>query len=154
VVCVRWNDAVAYCEWLSEQTGEQYSLPSEAEWEYACRASSETVYFFGDDEKQLEDYAWYSENSEGRTHPVGEKQANPWGLYDIYGNVWEWVQDWYERYSEEPQHNPSGPETGAFRIDRGGSWYSGSDYCRSASRDYWNDPADRGYLGFRLARRV
>jgi formylglycine-generating enzyme required for sulfatase activity len=80
VVCISWNDAAAYCEWLSEQTGERYSLPTEAEWEYACRASSETAYFFGDDERLLEDYAWYSKNSEGRAHPVGEKRANPWDL--------------------------------------------------------------------------
>ena len=93
VVCISWNDASAYCQWLSEQTGEQYSLLTEAEWEYACRASSETAYFFGDDEKELEEYAWYSKNSEGRTHPVGEKRPNTWGLHDISGNVWQWVKD-------------------------------------------------------------
>ncbi len=155
IVGISWNDAVAYCEWLSEQTGERYSLPTEAEWEYACRASSETTYFFGDDEKQLEEYAWYSKNSEGRTHPVGEKRPNPWGLHDISGNVWEWVKDWYGAYSSKPQRNPSGPESGASRVYRGGSWDSGAGRCRSAYRHYWRDPADRrSALGFRLARRV
>jgi len=173
VVCISWNDAVVYCEWLSGQTGEQYSLPTEAEWEYACRASSETAYCFGDDKKQLGDYAWYSKNSEGRTHPIGGKQANRWGLYDMHGNVWEWVRDWYGAYSKESrsvmgrirswfvadskasQRNPSGPESGAARVCRGGSWDYDADHCRSAYRDHWNDPADRdGDLGFRLARRV
>jgi len=154
LVCISWNDAVAYCEWLSGQTGEQYSLPTEAEWEYACRASSETTYCFGDDERLLEGYAWYSKNSERRTHPVGEKQANAWGLYDIYGNAWEWVRDWFGGYSIEPQRNPSGPESGTERVIRGGSWIYDAVHCRSASR-YREDPGHRsGYLGFRLARRV
>ena len=154
VVCVSWNDAVAYCEWLSEQTGEQYSLPTEAEWECACRASSETAYFFGDDEKDLEDYAWYSKNSERRTHPIGEKRANPWGLHDISGNVWEWVRDWCGKYSSEPQHNPSGHEAGADRVYRGGGWSLGADFCRSAFRYYWLPASRFNDLGFRLARRV
>ena len=155
VVCISWNDAVAYCEWLSEQTGEDYSLPTEAEWEYACRASSETAYFFGNDEKPLEDYAWYSKNAEGRTHPVGEKRANPWGLHDISGNVWEWVRDWYGDYSSEPQHNPSGPESGASRVCRGGGWGDGADILPFGVSRPLGRPASRGnHLGFRLARRV
>ena len=154
VVCISWNDAAAYCEWLSEQTGERYSLPTEAEWEYACRASSETAYCFGDDEKRLGDYAWYSKNSEGKTHPVGQKRANDWGLCDMHGNVWEWVRDWHGAYSKEPQQNPSGPETGFLRVVRGGSWVRGAESCRSAVR-YGIDPdVRRHYLGFRLARRV
>ena len=154
IVCISLHDASAYCEWLSEQTGEEYSLPSEAEWEYACRASSETAYFFGDDKKLLEDYAWYSKNSEGRTHPVGEKRANSWGLYDIYGNVWEWVRDWYGEYSSEPQYNPSGPESGYDRVIRGGRRGNPADDCRSAARRRYA-PANRDrFLGFRLARRV
>ncbi|MCK7582247.1 MAG: formylglycine-generating enzyme family protein [Chromatiales bacterium] len=154
VVCVSWNDAAAYCEWLSEQTGKRYSLPTEAEWEYACRASSEAAYCFGDGEQQLGKYAWYSKNSKDKTHPVGQKRANRWGLYDVHGNVWEWVRDWYGTYSEESQQNPSGPETGSGRIVRGGSWGGGAGLCRSAYRD-WCDPGGRyGLLGFRLARRV
>ena len=154
VVCLSWSDAIAYCEWLSEQTGERYWLPTEAQWEYACRASSEAAYCFGDDAGRLEEYAWYSKNSERKTHPVGQKRANAWGLYDVHGNVWEWVQDWYGSYSKEPQSNPSGPETGSARVVRGGSWLHDADRCRSAVR---ND-ADPGHrisnLGFRLARQL
>lgn len=122
VMHVDWNDAVAYCEWLSEQTGEAYRLPTEAEWEYTCRAGSDTTYCYGDDEDQLGAYAWYNANSENMTHPVGEKQANAWGLYDMHGNVLEWVQDWYGDYSEGLQHNPSGPAEGSDRVFRGGCW--------------------------------
>jgi formylglycine-generating enzyme required for sulfatase activity len=154
VVCISWNDATMYCEWLSEQTAEEYSLPSEAEWEYACRASSETAYCFGNDERLLENYAWYSKNAEGKTHPVGQKRANTWGLYDMHGNVWEWVRDWYAAYSGEPQRDPSGPETGSDRVFRGGSWYGDADYCRSAYRHCWLPDYRRYDLGFRLARRV
>lgn len=173
VVCISWNDAEAYCKWLSEQTGEQYSLPTEAEWEYACRASSGTAYCFGDDEQQLGDYAWYSKNAGGKTHPVGQKRANRWGLYDMHGNVWEWVRDWYGDYpegsrssawsrvrklfgasSKQPQRNPSGPETSSFQVFRGGSWDDRARYCWSAYRS-GNDPGFRvADLGFRLARRV
>jgi formylglycine-generating enzyme required for sulfatase activity len=154
VVGISWHDATAYCAWLSEQTGEQYSLPTEAEWEYACRASSKAEYYFGDGEKRLGEHAWYSKNAGGKTHPVGEKQANAWGLHDLHGNAWEWVRDWYGAYSKESQRNPSGPETGSDRVLRGGSWYDYAENCRSAVRDR-NVPRYRdGYLGFRLARRV
>jgi formylglycine-generating enzyme required for sulfatase activity len=154
VINVSWDNAKAYTEWLSEQTGEQYSLPTEAEWEYACRAESEAAYCFGDDEKLLEEYAWYNRNAGHKTHPVGQKKPNAWGLHDMHGNVWEWVQDWLGDYSKEPQHNPSGPETGSYRVIRGGSWGDDAGSCRSAYRDDWR-PGDRGgSLGFRLARRV
>jgi len=154
VVCISWNDAVEYCQWLSKETGEDYALPTEAEWEYACRADSETAYCFGDHEQPLEDYVWYSKNAVGRTHPIGEKQSNHWGIYDMHGHVWEWVRDWYGFYSKEPQHNPSGPESGSDRVNRGGSWNRDADGCRSAYR-FWFDPGDRSnVLGFRLARRV
>ncbi|MCP4410388.1 MAG: formylglycine-generating enzyme family protein, partial [Gammaproteobacteria bacterium] len=154
VVGISWYDAVAYCEWLCEQTAERYSLPTEAQWEYACRAASETVYCFGDGEQPLAEYAWYSENSGGKTHPVEQKRANVWGLHDMHGNVWEWVQDWYERYSKEFQHDPSGPEQGSSRVIRGGGWYYDAGRCRSAFR-VRGDPGYRdGDLGFRLARRV
>jgi len=103
VINVTWNDAVAYCKWLSEQTGTIYRLPSEAEWEYACRAGSEGNYCFGSDIARLKDYAWYTENSDGKTHPVGKKQPNAWGLHDVHGNVWEWCQDtWHENYKGAP----------------------------------------------------
>lgn len=153
VIHVSWHDATAYCEWLSEQTGKRYRLPTEAEWEYACRADSETAYCFGDDEAQLGAYAWFCKNSGGMTHPVGQKLANAWGLHDLRGNVWEWVRDWYDEYSEEPQQNPTGPESSSGRVGRGGSWHGGAKACRSAYRSHWGDPGLRSrHLGFRLAR--
>jgi len=95
VVCISWLDAQAYCDWLSGATGQTYGLLSEAQWEHACRAGSDGLYCFGDDEGQLEDYAWYSRNADDGTHPVGEKRGNAWGLHDLHGNVWEWCRDWY-----------------------------------------------------------
>ena len=154
VVCMSWNDAAAYCEWLSAQTGECYSLPTEAEWEYACRAGSKTVYCFGNDEDLLEAYAWYSKNAEGKTHPVGQKRANAWGLHDLHGNVWEWVQDRYGRYSKEPLSNLGGFGSGFFRVFRGGSWFIDAVGCRSAARVKYSPGYRSHNLGFRLARRV
>ncbi len=152
VINVSWEDAAAYCEWLNECTGVNYRLLTEAEWEYTCKAGSDTAYFFGDDEKRLGDYAWYWDNSEQKTHPVGEKKANAWGLHELSGNVWEWVHDWYDSYSEETQTDPSGPDTGSYRVFRGGSWGGGAVDCRSAYR-FGSDPGYRSLnLGFRLAR--
>jgi len=94
---VSWHDSVAYCEWISKKTGQNYRLPTEAEWEYACRKDTTTKWSFGDDEKELEKYAWYDKNSEKKTHPVGELKSNPWGLYDMHGNVYEWCEDWYDK---------------------------------------------------------
>lgn len=100
---VIWNDARKFCQKLSQLTGKEYQLPSEAEWEYARRAGTTSRYYFGDNAKQLGDYAWYSGNSNRKTHPVGEKQPNPWGLYDMNGNVWEWCEDkWHENYEGAP----------------------------------------------------
>ncbi len=153
MIDVSWEDATAYCKWLSEQTGTRYRLPTEAEWEYACRASSEAEYCFGNDERQLGEYAWYSKNAGGKTHPVGEKRANAWGLHDMHGNVLEWVQGWYANdYYRPSRENPTGPESGSNRVFRGGSWLDGAVLCRSAYR-LRNDPRHRDYdLGFRLAR--
>ncbi|MCP4697235.1 MAG: formylglycine-generating enzyme family protein [Gammaproteobacteria bacterium] len=152
VVCISWNDAAAYCDWLCKRTGENYRLPTEAEWEYACRAGSETAYCFGDDEKEIGDYAWHLENSAGNTHPVGEKKPNAWGLYDVHGNVLEWVYDWYGPYPEEAQTDPKGPETGPARVIRGGSWFNSPRGVRSADRS-GDDPGDRlDDVGFRPVR--
>ena len=152
VINVSWDEAVAYAEWLSQQTGFAYHLLSEAQWEYACRAGSDGAYCFGDDEGQLDDYAWYGDNSGGRTHPVGEKQSNAWGLYDMHGNVWEWVADWYGAYPNDVEMDPSGPDSGSSRVLRGGCWGGDAGYCRSSIR-YRYDPGDRNLgVGFRLAR--
>jgi formylglycine-generating enzyme required for sulfatase activity len=156
IVGVSWKDALAYCQWLSDRTGERYGLPTEAEWEYACRAGSHTAYCYGDGEVQLEAYAWYVNNAGGKAHSVGQKTANRFGLHDMHGNVWEWVRDWYsdKYYENSPSDNPSGPESGSRRVIRGGCWANGADDCRSADRNRDDPGYRRYYLGFRLSRRV
>ena len=141
VEMVSWDDAVAFCVKLSAlraevAAGHVYRLPTEKEWEYACRAGTTTEYSFGDDAKDLDDYAWFDDNSDGTSHAVGEKLPNGWGLYDMHGNVWEWCEDL----------------VGSFRGLRGGSWLDGATLCRSASRGTVV-PAYRsnGNGGFRLA---
>ena len=133
---VSWNEVQDFIEELNNQTGKQYRLPTEAEWEYAARAGTTTIWYCGDYESCLDDYAWYSVNSGDKTHPVGQKQPNAWGLYDMSGNVWEWCSDWYNAnyYSESPSTNPQGPDKGEERVLRGGmcGWYA--RYCRSANR--------------------
>ena len=154
IVGISWKNAIAYCQWLSEQTAEHYELPTEAQWEYACRAGSNTTYCFGNTKQQLDDYAWYSENADGVLHPVGEKQANAWGLYDMHGNVYEWIKNWYGDYSDESQENTSGAESGPYHVIRGGGWGSNASRCRSASRRHGGPYARDHAVGFRLARKV
>jgi formylglycine-generating enzyme required for sulfatase activity len=128
-----------------------FSLPSEAQWEYACRAGSKTAYCFGDDEKQLNDYGWYYGNSGIKTHPVGQKKANGWGLHDMHGNVWEWCLDWYGTYPNDDVTDPSGVSSGIFRVLRGGCWYRNAGYCRSASRYNYTPESSINFLGLRIA---
>ncbi|MBL7188175.1 MAG: formylglycine-generating enzyme family protein [Phycisphaerae bacterium] len=151
---VSWDDAVEFCRKLSQQTGEKYRLPTEAEWEYACRAGTDTAYSFGDDEKDLAKYAWFRGNSDNQTQPVGQKAPNKWGLYDVHGNVCEWCSDWHaaDYYSKSPESNPQGPDEGSYRVLRGGGWDNPPQSCRSAYR-HWGTPSYRSYgLGFRVAR--
>jgi len=152
VVCVSHNDAAAFCSWLSGKTGKTVHLPTEAEWEYACRADSKGKYCFGDDDSQLRDYAWYFGNSNSTTHPVGQKKPNAWGLYDMHGNVGEWCSDWYaDSYANASNQNPQGPVSSGYRVLRGGGWSSNPQHCRSASR-YRHSPGDRvSNFGFRVA---
>jgi len=157
-VYVRWDDAVEFCRKLSQQEGKTYRLPTEAEWEYACRAGTTTRFSFGDSDSSLGDYAWCGSNAydvdEKYAHSVGQKRPNPWGLYDMHGNVWEWCNDWYaEGYNDEsPRNDPTGPDMGSIRVCRGGSWLDVPRVCRSAFR-HCNGPPWRGYnLGFRVAR--
>ena len=191
VVCVSWDEVSAYAEWLSGETGVWHRLPTEAEWEYACRAGSTTRWSFGDDESQLGEYAWYSANARaehksfgslGHTQVVGLKRANAWGLHDMHGNVYEWVQDWYgssyynssnsridpwlvdrlgsaadyrsSYYNSSPRANPQGPNTGSYRVCRGGSFLSHARFVWPAFRCR-NLPDHRVYsVGVRLLRAV
>ena len=155
---VSWAAATAFCKKLSARAGGTVRLPTEAEWEYACRAGSKTRYSFGDDDSKLGDYAWYEENAwdqdEKHAHPVARKKPNPWGLYDVHGNVWEWCWDWYgeKHYTKQPQADPKGPPTGVDRVARGGSWdnFSGAQGCRSAYRFKSNPSQGSVNIGLRI----
>jgi formylglycine-generating enzyme required for sulfatase activity len=172
---VRWSDAVTFCNKRSEMEGRQpcydlttwkcnfeangYRLPTEAEWEYACRAGAATAYFFGDTADKLKDHAWFDKNAGGRPRPVGQKQPNAWGLYDMCGNVWEWCNDFYQvdYYGEAPRDNPRGPDQGETKVVRGGAWRFGEESCRAGYR-YNENPGYSdvcfGYdiYGFRCVR--
>ena len=149
---VFWNDCQEFIRKLNAREGvNKYRLPTEAEWEYACRAGSKTKFCFGDGDHILSQYAWFDENSGGETHPVGQLNPNDWGLYDMHGNVWEWCYDWYENYQVRSLTDPSGSSSGSYRVYRGGSLDSLAKSCTSAFR-YCGDPIIRDYdLGFRLA---
>jgi formylglycine-generating enzyme required for sulfatase activity len=151
---VNWQDAQEFLQKLNELFGESgYRLPTEAEWEYACRAGTTTATYFGDEvtEEQMADHAWYRGNSEGELHPVGQLQANAWGLFDLYGNVWEWCSDWYGPYTADAVTDPRGPETGEEKVFRGASWMGRFEYLRSADRAKFK-PENRQHTGgFRIA---
>ncbi|MGD0094428.1 MAG: formylglycine-generating enzyme family protein [Planctomycetota bacterium] len=163
VETVSWDDAQEFCKKLSERTAgvspartqaggtPAVRLPTEAEREYACRAGTKTTYYSGDKEADLARVAWYEANSGGSTHPVGQKEPNAFGLYDMHGNVWEWCADWYGEYAAGAATNPVVQAAGNDHVLRGGSWYDGPRHCRSAHRG-WSDPGDRFMsFGFRLA---
>lgn len=153
VVNVSWQEAQEYCAWLSRETNRVYRLPSEAEWEYACRAGTAGRWYWGDDEGGIGRHAWYRSNAGGGTHPAGEKQSNAFDLYDMLGNVWEWCEDvWHGDYRGAPADGNASLEGGdrERRVARGGSWHDGSDLIWSARRNGYN-PSDRGkFLGFRV----
>ena len=162
VEMVSWTDAVEFCRRLSELPAEKaagnvYRLPTEAEWEYACRAGIKAAYSFGDDESNLGEYGlgeygWCIENSDKKPHPIGSKLPNAWGLYDMHGNIGEWCQDWYGEYPSGAVTDPTGPATGSGRVLRGGSWSSNSGSADSANRDRIAPSFRDKWLGFRVVR--
>ena len=167
-----WYNATVFCQWLSKKTGKPYRLPTEAEWEYACRAGSTSAFGVGDDPAQIKDFAWYEETADFETAEVGRKKPNAWGLYDMSGNVREWVHDFYsatayEDAKQNPAINPKGPETGRVHVARGGDYSSPVEDVRCAARSYeetwWRsgDPQipksmwwlpQMEFIGFRVAR--
>jgi formylglycine-generating enzyme required for sulfatase activity len=169
VVVVTWGDAVAFCDWLSRKEGKTYRLPTEAQWEYACRSGAKTRFCIGDNEEDLKAVGniadaslkkkwvamtWGTGWDDGFpfTAPVGKFQANAFGLHDMHGNAWEWCADWYgeDYYSKSPRQDPQGPANGKERIARGGAWSTQPKFCRSAFRD-WHEPAYRSdCVGFRV----
>jgi formylglycine-generating enzyme required for sulfatase activity len=153
---VNWNDVQEFIAKLNEREGGGYRLPTEAEWEYVCRAGSSTRYFFGDDKSRLGDFAWYKKNSGGKTHPVGQRKPNAWGLYDVHGNVSEWCSDWYDSsyYQRSPTDDPKGPTSGTKRIVRGGLYHSPSASVRSAHRGFQLPNYTNARFGFRCVRDV
>jgi formylglycine-generating enzyme required for sulfatase activity len=173
---IKWDQAAFYCNARSRDEGlrpcyneadsscdfsaDGYRLPTEAEWEYACRAGSDGDYYFGSDPRRLTDYAWYADNSEKKTHPVGQKQPNAWGLYDMLGNVGEWCNDMYGKnyYEHSPGENPHGPAEGSLYVLRGGSWNSGPEVLRSSYRVAENPGFSdaclaRDAIGFRCVKK-
>jgi formylglycine-generating enzyme required for sulfatase activity len=166
-VWVTWEDAAVFCRKLSQQEGKTYRLPTEAEWEYACRAGTTTRFSFGDSDSALGDYAWFSgrellistrgdpgKMGQEYAHPVGQKKPNPWGLYDMHGNVWEWCSDWYDEdyYSNSPSVDPKGPPIGIHRSLRGGSWASLECHLRCSYRRGVSPVNRDAYVGFRVVR--
>ena len=154
IVGVSWQDAKAYCDWLSKKSGKKYRLPTEAEWEYACRAKTTTKWSFGGDESKLKEYAWYNKNSNSKTHEVGLKKPNDWGLYDMHGNVWEWCEDdWEDNYNSTPRDGSAHENKKSRRkVLRGGSWSSYAVNSRSAYRGYRDNDSRSIFVGFRLLR--
>ncbi|MGD2093078.1 MAG: formylglycine-generating enzyme family protein, partial [Candidatus Aminicenantes bacterium] len=147
VINVSWDDADDFCQWLSVKMGEDIHLPTEAQWEYTCRAGTT-----GDRYGKLDEIAWYKKNSGGKTHSVAQKKPNAFGLYDMLGNVWEWCHDFYGKYPKKAVVNPTGPKAGSLRVFRGGGWFYDAEDCACAVRGRDHPGGRGGRLGFRLAR--
>ncbi len=177
VESVRWDECQKFLEKLSTRSrprGGKFQLPTEAQWEYACRAGSTTRYCFGDDKAQLGQYAWYAANADDRTHPVGQKKPNAWGLYDMHGNLWEWCADWYDggyyahsaandliswtttssgrHYAYPEASDPAGPSEGTCRVMRGGCWDRDATDCRSAFRGNFDLGSGWNFIGLRVCQ--
>jgi sulfatase modifying factor 1 len=152
IVSVNYNDAVSYCNWLGEEYGGDWRLPTEAQWEFAARGGTKSQRFTYSGSNDLDEAGWYADNAGGKTQAVGRKKANELGLFDMSGNVWEWCKDWYDKdyYTSSPITNPKGATSGSYRVLRGGSWSYSATTCRVAYRRL-SDPAYRiNYFGFRV----
>lgn len=148
---VSWNNCQTFITKLNQLTGQQFRLPTEAEWEFAARGGNSSKGYKYAGSNSVDDVAWYYYNSENKTHEVASLQPNELGIYDMSGNVWEWCQDWYGSYSSSVVNNPTGPNSGSYRVLRGGSWFNNSGSCRVSGRS-GDTPGDRGSdLGLRLA---
>lgn len=159
VESVSWNECQEFIRRCNEMDEFTYRLPTEAEWECACRAGTVTPLCNGEItemfcglDPRLDTVAWYCGNSARKPHPVGTKNPNGWGLYDMHGNLCEWCQDWYGEYPGSPQVDPVGPDNGVGRVVRGGSWFSNAKNCRSACRFHWPPNLKSDFIGFRLVR--
>ncbi|MCX5814720.1 MAG: formylglycine-generating enzyme family protein [Proteobacteria bacterium] len=151
---VSWDDTQEFIKKFNSRDGKSYRLPTEAEWEYAARSGGKKEKYAGiSSDSDLGSYAWYTSNSGNKTHPVGQKQPNSLGLYDMSGNVWEWVQDWYDKdyYSSSPRNNPKGPSSGSRKVLRGGSWDVNPGDVRASNRGSGFPPYGDVSLGFRVA---
>ena len=151
---ISWYDVQEFIKKINQLNMGIYRLPTEAEWEYACRAGSQSAFFFGDDAAQAGRYAWTKTTSEGKTHPVAQKEPNAWGLYDMHGNVCEWVQDWYRVYRKKDISDPLGAIKGSKRVARGGAWVYENKLNRAAYRDRFSADVKLYMLGFRLVKEV
>ncbi|WP_288607532.1 formylglycine-generating enzyme family protein [uncultured Prevotellamassilia sp.] len=147
---VSWNDCQTFINRLNSYTGRNFRLPTEAEWEFAARGGNYSRHYKYSGSNYISDVGWYDDNSGNRTHPVGTKQANELGLYDMSGNVWEWCSDWYGSYSFYSQNDPTGPNSGSYRVNRGGGWNFYAWLCRSSIRYYYSPNYTHYDLGLRL----
>lgn len=153
IVNVSYQDALFFCEWLSEETGKRYSLPTEAQWEFAAKGGNRSRGYKFSGGNSILFVGWFEDSSGGKTHEVATKKPNELGLYDMSGNVWEWCRDWYDGdyYASSPSTNPKGPSSGAYRVLRGGSWYYSATNCRVASRGSIDPSGRSDDDGFRVA---
>ena len=151
VECVSWDDCQEFIRKLNSMTGQNFRLPTEAEWEFACRGGNNSRGYKYSGSNNLANVAWYDDNSDGQTHPVATKAPNELGIYDMSGNVWEWCADWYANYTSNSQTNPKGPRSGSGRVGRGGSWNRSVRYCRSSLRFNCRPTFRNIILGLRLA---